>query len=104
LKQRLRFWYQVYLEPDMAPVLAGIEKAVSLGCKAVCVTVGQGAGFRRARSSGCMSGTLGLAAYSSDGVDTVLKMLQSETARTTGNCCKVNLVMLDRTLVRTVRR
>ena len=46
----------------------------------------------------------GLAAYGSDGVETVLKMFQSETARTMGNCCKVDLASLDRTLVRVVRR
>jgi len=46
----------------------------------------------------------GLAAYGGDGVQTVMQMLQSETARTMGNCCKVNLAALDRTLVRIVRR
>jgi 4-hydroxymandelate oxidase len=46
----------------------------------------------------------GLAAYGSDGVETVLLMLQSETARTMGNCCKVNLAALDRSLIRVVRR
>jgi isopentenyl diphosphate isomerase/L-lactate dehydrogenase-like FMN-dependent dehydrogenase len=45
-----------------------------------------------------------LAAYGSDGVETVVQMLQSETARTMGNCCKVNLAMLDRSLVRVVKR
>ena len=46
----------------------------------------------------------GLAAYGSDGVTTVMQMLQSETARTMGNCCKVNLAALDRSLLRVVRR
>jgi hypothetical protein len=41
-----------------------------------------------------------LAAY---GVDTAMKMLQSETARTMGNCCKVNLAALDRSLLKLVR-
>jgi hypothetical protein len=40
-----------------------------------------------------------MAAYGSVGVETAIKMLQSETARTMGNCCKVNLASLDRTLV-----
>jgi 4-hydroxymandelate oxidase len=206
-------WYQVYPEPDMAPVLNGIKQAVKVGCKAVCFTVGTpyqptGAGgapnpaklrpegnphmswsvvdqVRQASSvplilKGIMSaqeaqmavakgvqgiivsnhgglfvqglaspievltsvvdavggkvpvlvdggfrrGTdivkalafgaravlvtrpalWGLAAYGSDGVQTVLQILQSETARTMGNCCKVNLAMLDRSLVRVVKR
>ena len=46
----------------------------------------------------------GLSAYGSDGVETVLLMLQGEMARTMGNCCKVNLAALDRSLVRVVRR
>jgi 4-hydroxymandelate oxidase len=33
-------WYQVYPEPDMRAVRTHIEKAVDLGCKAVCITVG----------------------------------------------------------------
>ena len=190
-------WYQVYPEPDMAPVLSGVKQAVGAGCKVVCITVGaptesHGAHMswtvvdqiRRAAGvpvvlkgimtaqeaqlavekgvsgiivsnhggivpglaapievlpsvvdavagkapvlvdGGLRRGTdivkalafgaravlvtrpalWGLAAYGSDGVDTVLKMLQSETARTMGNCCKVNLAMLDRTLVRIVKR
>jgi 4-hydroxymandelate oxidase len=206
-------WYQVYPEPDMAPVLNGIKQAVKAGCKVVCVTVGtlyqatgasgapnpaklrpdgnphmswsiidqvrqatsvplvlkgimsaqeaqvavekgvqgiivsnhgglfvQGlaspievlafvvdavggkvpvlvdGGFRRgtdvvkALAFGARAILItrpalwGLAAYGSDGVETVVKMLQSETARTMGNCCKVNLAMLDRSLVRVVKR
>ena len=206
-------WYQIYPEPDMAPVLTGIKQAVKSGCKVVCVTVGTpyqpaGAGavpnpaklrpdgnphmswavvdqVRQASNvpvvlKGIMSGQeaqmavekgvqgiivsnhgglfvqglaspievlasvvnavggkvpvlidggfrrgtdivkalafgaravlvtrpalWGLAAYGSDGVETVMQMLQSETARTMGNCCKVNLAMLDRTLVRLVKR
>ncbi len=206
-------WYQVYPEPDMAPVLTRINQAVKAGCKVVCVTVGtpyqptgaggapnpaklrpdgnphmswavidqvlqattvpvvlkgimsaqeaqlavekgipgiivsnygglfvQGlaspievlasivdavggkvpvlvdGGFRRgtdivkALAFGARAVLVtrpalwGLAAYGSDGVETVVQMLQSETARTMGNCCKVNLAMLDRTLVRVVKR
>jgi 4-hydroxymandelate oxidase len=33
-------WYQVYPEPDVNAVRARIAKAVDLGCKAVCITVG----------------------------------------------------------------
>jgi len=33
-------WYQVYPEPDMAPVLARVRQAVQAGCRAVCLTVG----------------------------------------------------------------
>jgi 4-hydroxymandelate oxidase len=33
-------WYQVYPQPDMAPVLARTQAAVKAGCKAVLVTVG----------------------------------------------------------------
>ncbi len=33
-------WYQVYPEPDMNAVRARIERAVKLGCKALCITVG----------------------------------------------------------------
>ena len=33
-------WYQVDPEPDMAPVLASVQRAVKAGCKVVCVTVG----------------------------------------------------------------
>jgi 4-hydroxymandelate oxidase len=33
-------WYQVYAEADMGPVVAGVKKAVSLGCRAVCLTIG----------------------------------------------------------------
>ena len=66
-----------------------IVKALAFGARAVLVT---------------RPALWGLAAYGSDGVETVLQMLQSETARTMGNCCKVNLAMLDRTLVRVVKR
>jgi 4-hydroxymandelate oxidase len=190
-------WYQVYPEPDMAPVLDGMRRAVKAGCKVVCITVGtpsqgnphmswdvvdrvrqaagvpvvlkgimsaqearvavekgiQGiivsnhggmfvpgiaspievlpsiadavgkslpvlvdGGFRRgtdivkALAFGARAVLVarpilwGLAAYGSDGVQSVLQMLQSETARTMGNCCKVNLAGLDRTLVRVVKR
>jgi len=66
-----------------------IVKALALGARAVLVT----------------RPTLwGLAAYGSDGVDIVLKMLQSETARTMGNCSKVSVAALDRSLVRVVKR
>jgi 4-hydroxymandelate oxidase len=206
-------WYQVYPEPDMAPVLNGIKQAVKIGYKVVCLTVGtpyqptgvggapspaklrpdgdphlswavvdqvrqastvplvlkgimspqeaqmavdrdiQGiivsnhgglfvpglaspievlggivdavgaktpvlvdGGFRRgtdivkALAFGARAVLVtrpalwGLGAYGSDGVETVVRMFQSETARTMGNCCKVNLAMLDRTLVRVVKR
>ena len=201
------FWYQVDPEPDMAPVLAGVQRAVKAGCKVVCVTVAapyrpaagaanvsanmsgmafdqvrraanvpvvlkgimraedakaavdRGAqgiivsngvsnnrgrmapgfaspiellasvvdavggkapvmvdgGFRRgtdvvkALAFGARAVLVtrpalwGLAAYGSDGVDTVMKMLQSETARTMGNCCKVNVAALDRSLLKLVR-
>jgi 4-hydroxymandelate oxidase len=33
-------WYQVYPDPDLKAVRARIDKAVELGCKAVCITVG----------------------------------------------------------------
>src|SRR5579862_1238013 len=33
-------WYQVYLEPNLTPVLGRIQQAVKAGCKAVCVTIG----------------------------------------------------------------
>lgn len=66
-----------------------IVKALAFGAKAVLVT---------------RPALWGLAAYGSDGVDTVLKMLQSETARTMGNCSKVNVAALDRSLVRVVKR
>jgi 4-hydroxymandelate oxidase len=65
-----------------------IVKGLALGARAVLVT---------------RPVLWGLAAYGSDGVDTVLKMLQSETARTMGNCCRVNLAALDRSLVRIVK-
>jgi len=42
----------------------------------------------------------GLAAYGSDGVRTVVQMLQAETARTMGLCGKPTLAMLDRGMVR----
>lgn len=196
-------WYQVDLEPDMTPVLAGVQRAVKAGCKVVCITVGapyrsaggaaaaslqsswaavdqvrQAAnvpvvlkGIMRAQEAqaavdrgiqgiivsnngGLLTPGLaspmealasvvdavggkapvmvdgsfrrgtdivkalalgaravlvtrpalwGLAAYGSDGVETVMKMLQSETARTMGNCCKVNLAALDRSLLKFVR-
>ena len=65
-----------------------IVKALAFGAKAVLVT---------------RPALWGLAAYGSDGVDTVMKILQSETARTMGNCSKVNLAALDRTLLKLVR-
>jgi 4-hydroxymandelate oxidase len=34
------FWYQIYLEANMNRVRGQVGKAVELGCKAVCVTVG----------------------------------------------------------------
>jgi 4-hydroxymandelate oxidase len=66
-----------------------IVKALAFGARAVLAT---------------RPALWGLAAYGSDGVETAIKMLQSETARTMGNCCKVTLASLDRTLVRVVRR
>jgi 4-hydroxymandelate oxidase len=42
----------------------------------------------------------GLAAYGAEGVQTVLDMLQTESARTMGLCGKPNLAALDRTLIR----
>jgi isopentenyl diphosphate isomerase/L-lactate dehydrogenase-like FMN-dependent dehydrogenase len=203
-------WYQVYPERDMAPVLAGVERAVKAGCRAVCLTVGtpfqpaadgsplklssvasprtdwalvdqvrqaarvpvllkgmltpqeaqaaaargvsgiivsnQGGryvpglassievlpdivkavdgkipvlidgGFRRgtdviaalalgARAVLVVRPVLwGLAAYGAEGVQTVLEMLQTESARTMGLCGKPNLAALDRTLIRLDRR
>jgi isopentenyl diphosphate isomerase/L-lactate dehydrogenase-like FMN-dependent dehydrogenase len=46
----------------------------------------------------------GLAAYGADGVQIVLEMLQSESARTMGLCGKPNLAAIDRSLVRLDRR
>ena len=46
----------------------------------------------------------GLAGYGAEGVQTVLEMLQSESARTMGLCGKPNLAALDRTLLRIDRR
>jgi len=52
----------------------------------------EGAGVRSTSGPGDAAGSMGsLAAYGSDGVDNVMKMLQSETARTMGNCSKVNV-------------
>jgi 4-hydroxymandelate oxidase len=201
-------WYQVYPEPDMAPVVAKVQQAAKAGCRAVCLTVGtpfrpapagsasplklasiaspkvdwtvveqvrkaaslpvvlkgimnpeearvcvekgadgiivsdQGGrfvhglatpvevlpgivdavgaripvlidgGFRRgtdviaALALGAKAVLVarpilwGLAAYGSDGVQTVLEMLQTESARTMGLCGKANLASLDRTMVR----
>jgi isopentenyl diphosphate isomerase/L-lactate dehydrogenase-like FMN-dependent dehydrogenase len=66
-----------------------IVKALAFGARAVLIT---------------RPALWGLTAYSSDGVQRVVQMLQSETALTMGNCCKVNLAGLDRTLVRVVSR
>jgi 4-hydroxymandelate oxidase len=66
-----------------------IVKALALGARAVLV----------ARPP-----LWGLAAYGSDGVATVLEMLQSETARTMGLCSMPNLASLNRALIRFVRR
>ncbi len=33
-------WYQVYPEPDVAAQRRGIDQAVDLGCKALCITAG----------------------------------------------------------------
>ena len=33
-------WYQVYPQPEMAPVLARVQQAIQAGCKVVCLTVG----------------------------------------------------------------
>ena len=32
-------WYQEYLEPELAPVRARVQKAVAAGCKVLCVTL-----------------------------------------------------------------
>lgn len=42
----------------------------------------------------------GLAAYGSEGVQTVIQMIQSETARTMGLCGKPKIAMLDRAMLR----
>jgi 4-hydroxymandelate oxidase len=39
-QSKTTLWYQVYPEPDMNAVRTRVEKAVDLGCKAVCITVG----------------------------------------------------------------
>jgi 4-hydroxymandelate oxidase len=46
----------------------------------------------------------GLAAYGADGVQTILEMLQSETARDMALCGKPNLAAIDRSLVKIHRR
>jgi isopentenyl diphosphate isomerase/L-lactate dehydrogenase-like FMN-dependent dehydrogenase len=46
----------------------------------------------------------GLAAYGAEGVQTVLEMLQSETARDMALCGKPNLAAIDRGLVRIHQR
>ncbi len=66
-----------------------VVKALALGARAVLV----------ARPP-----LWGLAAYGSDGVQTVMQMLISETARDMGLCGKPTLADLNRTLVRLVRR
>jgi 4-hydroxymandelate oxidase len=206
-------WYQVYPEPDMAPVIARVQQAVKAGCRAVCLTVGtpylapgasgppnpaklaalgnpgldwplveqvrKAAGvplllkgimspeeartavergvngivvsnhggrftfglatpievlpevadavggkipvlvdsnFRRgtdvvkALALGATAVMVtrpvlwGLAGYGAEGVQTVMEMLQSETARTMGLCGKPNLAALDRSVVRITKR
>jgi 4-hydroxymandelate oxidase len=42
----------------------------------------------------------GLGAYGSDGVQTVMQMIQSETARTMNLCGKPTVALLDRTMMR----
>ena len=37
---RTTLWYQVYPEPDLAVVGKQVRRAVEVGCKAVCITVG----------------------------------------------------------------
>jgi len=32
-------WYQEYVEPEIAPVRARVEKAVAAGCKVLCITL-----------------------------------------------------------------
>ena len=39
-QSKTTLWYQVYPEPDMTAVRTRIDRAVELGCKAVCITVG----------------------------------------------------------------
>jgi 4-hydroxymandelate oxidase len=59
--------------------------ALALGARAVLVT---------------RPALWGLTAYGADGVQTVMEMLQSETARDMALCGKRNLVAIDRTLVK----
>jgi len=51
-------WYQVDPEPDMAPILTGVQRAVKAGCRVVCLTVG--APYRPA-SAGATPNTSGAA-------------------------------------------
>ena len=37
---KITLWYQVYPEPDVAFVRKQVQRAVEVGCKAVCITVG----------------------------------------------------------------
>lgn len=46
----------------------------------------------------------GLAAYGAEGVQTMLELLQSETARNLAQCGRPNLAAIDRTMVRIHRR
>jgi 4-hydroxymandelate oxidase len=39
-QSKTTLWFQVYPEPDMNAVRTRVERAVDLGCKAVCITVG----------------------------------------------------------------
>ena len=46
----------------------------------------------------------GLASYGADGVQTLLQLIQSETARILAQCGRPNLAAIDRTMVRVHRR
>jgi isopentenyl diphosphate isomerase/L-lactate dehydrogenase-like FMN-dependent dehydrogenase len=64
-------------------------KALALGAKAVLVT---------------RPPLWGLAAYGAEGVQSVVELLQTETARSMAGCGRPNLAALDRSVVRIVKR
>lgn len=66
-----------------------VLKAIALGARAVTVT---------------RPVLWGLAAYGAPGVQQVLELLQTETARAMGMCGKPNIASLDKTLVRLHKR
>ena len=98
-------WYQVYPEPDTDAQRRRIDRAVGLGCKALCITIG-GADILKALALGARAVMLGrpalwaLAAYGSAGVQAVLELLQTELARDMAMCGKPNLKSLDPGLVK----